>query len=184
MKKILFIVGSLRKGSYNRQLAEKVAEIIEGRAEVSYLEYADIPYMNQDLEADTPSSIKRVREEVGSSDAIWIFTPEYNSYFPGGLKNLLDWLSRPLVPGDFSSGTALKGKPVTVSGVGGKNATKGARENLMALCGYMRMKPMEGNGVGGVLGGEAWITGNYSPDEATLSLLKEQAESFLNFIEE
>ena len=49
MKKVLMIVGSMRKKSFNRQLAAIAAELLRGKAEVSFLEYADIPYMNQDI---------------------------------------------------------------------------------------------------------------------------------------
>ena len=113
-KKVLFIIGSLRKKSFNRQLAAKCREILMQKgAEISELEYSDIPFMNQDSEMPVPASINRVRAEVAAADGIWIFTPEYNFAVPGVLKNLLDWLSRPLVPGDFTSGTAIAGKKVT-----------------------------------------------------------------------
>lgn len=184
MKKILFIVGSLRKGSFNRQMAQVAESLLKGKAEVSYLEYASIPYMNQDEEVPTPKEIERVRKEALDSDAIWIFTPEYNYYFPGLLKNLLDWLSRPLKPGDFSSGTAVKDKPVTISGVGGKNATSGARENLAKLLNYMRMKVMAEPQTGAVLPASAWASGIYEPDEETMGKLGKQAEEFLLFIGE
>ena len=47
-----------------------------------------------------PGPVARVRREVVGSDGVWFFTPEYNYSYPGLLKNLLDWLSRPLVKGD------------------------------------------------------------------------------------
>ena len=90
MKKVLMIVGSMRKKSFNRQLAAIAAELLRGKAEVSFLEYADIPYMNQDIEFPVPEEIARVREEVSRADGIWIITPEYNYSYPGVLKNLLD----------------------------------------------------------------------------------------------
>ena len=92
--KILAIVGSLRKASYNRQLAEKAKELIADNAEFEILEYADIPYMNQDIEFPAPEEILRVRAQVKQADGIWFFTPEYNHSIPGVLKNLIDWLSR------------------------------------------------------------------------------------------
>ena len=89
-KKILFIIGSLRKNSFNRQLAAKCREILlQKGAEVSELEYSTIPFMNQDSETPVPASINRVRTEVAAADGIWIFTPEYNFAVPGVLKNLL-----------------------------------------------------------------------------------------------
>ena len=50
MKNILFVVGSLRKGSFNHQMAEKAERILEGKATVTYLDYSNLPLMNQDLE--------------------------------------------------------------------------------------------------------------------------------------
>lgn len=50
MKNILFIVGSLREGSFNHQMAKQAESILEGQATVSYLDYKDVPLMNQDLE--------------------------------------------------------------------------------------------------------------------------------------
>ena len=125
MKKVLMIVGSLRKDSFNLQLAKVAEKILKGQAEVRYLHYADMPFMNQDMEFPTPESIARVRQEVLAADGIWIFSPEYNYQFPGVLKNLLDWLSRPLVPNDWERGSAMKGKPVTISGVAGRSGAAG-----------------------------------------------------------
>ena len=51
MKNILFIVGSLRKGSFNHQLAEEAEKMLAGKANVSYLEYSQVPVFNQDLES-------------------------------------------------------------------------------------------------------------------------------------
>ena len=87
--KILAIVGSLRKESYNRQLALAAKEILGDRVDFTLLEYQDIPLMNQDIEYPAPEAVKRVREEVKSADGIWFFTPEYNHFFPGVLKNLV-----------------------------------------------------------------------------------------------
>lgn len=92
--KILAIVGSLRKDSFNKQLALIAKEVIGDRAEFNILDYHNIPMMNEDIERPEPESIRRVRDEVRACDAIWFFTPEYNHFFSGVLKNLLDWLSR------------------------------------------------------------------------------------------
>nr|WP_330368229.1 NADPH-dependent FMN reductase [Peptoanaerobacter stomatis] len=78
-------------------------EILEDGAEVSFLEYSDIPYMNRDIESLAPNQIVRIKEEVLKADTLWVIAPEYNFSYPGVLKNLLDWLSRPLKENDFSS---------------------------------------------------------------------------------
>lgn len=96
---ILFIVGSLRKRSFNRQLAEEAMKVIGERAETSMLEWADVPVFNQDEEFPAPAPVQRVRDTVSNADALWLVTPEYNHSMPGGFKNLIDWLSRPLQDG-------------------------------------------------------------------------------------
>lgn len=110
--KIIAVVGSLRTGSYNRQLAEIAKEIVGDRATFEILEYADVPLFNQDIEKPAPQSVERVREQVESAEAIWFFNPEYNHFFSGVLKNLLDWLSRPR-PGKPA---LLENKCATISG--------------------------------------------------------------------
>lgn len=96
---VLFIVGSLRKRSFNRQLAEEAMKVIGERAETSMLEWADVPVFNQDEEFPAPAPVQRVRDTVSNADALWLVTPEYNHSMPGGFKNLIDWLSRPLQDG-------------------------------------------------------------------------------------
>lgn len=179
MKKVLIIVGSLRKKSFNMQLAKIVETLLKDRAEVSFLEYCDVPFLNQDYEFPTPESVQKARRAVLDADGIWIFTPEYNYQIPGVLKNLLDWLSRPLVQGDRRRGSALKDKPVTICGVAGKSAAAGARKNLSALAQSMSMKLVGGVGTGVALDGRAWSTDVLSLSEENIRQLKEQADLFI-----
>ena len=62
------------------------------------------------MEFPTPGEILRVRDEVSKADGIWIFTPEYNHSYPGGLKNLLDWLSRPVKKGGVKNRNRDRGE--------------------------------------------------------------------------
>ena len=132
MKKVLLISGSLRKESFNTYLLKEVMGILSGKLECEILSYDDIPYMNQDIEFNDLPSIKRVREKVKSADALWISTPEYNHSYSGVLKNLIDWLSRPTVPGDYNS-PVIKGKVVALSAVAGSSAGSFALEKLREL---------------------------------------------------
>lgn len=139
-KKLLAIVGSLRKESFNLMLAEKAKEIVGEEAEFEILDYHDIPYMNQDIEFPAPEKIAGIREKVKDADGIWIFTPEYNHFFPGVLKNLLDWLSRP-VSGD--EGNVLTGKPVALSGITpGMSGTALSQDHLVTLLSFLDMDIM------------------------------------------
>jgi NAD(P)H-dependent FMN reductase len=157
MKKILFIIGSLRAKSFNRQLANEAKEIIGDRAEVSELDYSDLPLLNQDIELPEPAAVARIRKAVSEADALWIFTPEYNFSYPGHLKNLLDWLSRPVIPLDYATPTCINGKCVAISGAGGKPATANCRAKLTELLTFIKADVLpEQTGI--AVPAEAWTT--------------------------
>ncbi len=111
--RILALVGSLRSGSHNRQLAETAAERApEGVAVELFEGLGDVPFYNEDVDndADRPAAAQRLRDAAGQADALLLFSPEYNGTIPAVLKNAIDWLSRPYGDG------ALQGKPVAVVG--------------------------------------------------------------------
>ena len=140
MLKLLFIVGSLRKDSFNLQLAQAAAKYLEGKAEVEFLDYTNLPFFNQDIEFPAPPEVTVVREAVNAADGLWIFSPEYNHYFPGVLKNLLDWLSRPV---SATEGNVLAGKSVALSGITpGMSGTCMAQDHLVTLLSFLNMKIM------------------------------------------
>ncbi|MGI6141564.1 MAG: NADPH-dependent FMN reductase [Caldicoprobacterales bacterium] len=179
--KILAIVGSLRKESYNRQLAFAAKEILGDRVDFTLLEYHDVPLMNEDIEFPAPEAVKRVREEVKSADGIWFFTPEYNHFFPGVLKNLIDWLSRPI---SDKEPQVLSGKPAAISGASPSMAgTSLAQDHLVTLISFLNMdvmnkprlvipnvmKQLDGNG-------KLKLKESYP-------YLERQANAFVNFVE-
>lgn len=182
-KKILMIVGSLREQSFNRQLAEKIREKIGERAEVEWLDYADIPFMNQDIEFPVPEQIKRVRDQVMLSDGLWFVTPEYNFSYPGVLKNLLDWLSRPLQPGDFAGGTAISGKRAVISGAAGKSAAAGARHKLEELLNFLKVDLLAEEQLGISLEKEDFLTNRLVLSKTEERDMEMQVEKFLRFLE-
>ena len=108
--------------------------------EFELLDYSDVPLFNQDIESPTPDAVKRVRGIVQSADGIWFFSPEYNHFFPGVLKNLIDWLSRPI--GDRMP-PVLSGKPTAVSGITpGISGAGIAQDHLISLISFLNMKVM------------------------------------------
>ncbi|GAB2934555.1 NAD(P)H-dependent oxidoreductase [Streptomyces heilongjiangensis] len=111
--RILALVGSLRAGSHNRQLAEAAVKHAPEGARIELFDgLADVPFYNEDLdvEGSVPAAAARLREAAASADALLLFSPEYNGTMPAVLKNAIDWLSRPYGAG------ALVGKPVAVVG--------------------------------------------------------------------
>ena len=179
MKKILMIVGSFRKNSFNAQLAKEIEKILSDKAYVEWVEYADVPLYNQDFELPAPESVDRVRNQILSADGIWIVTPEYNYHIPGVLKNLLDWLSRPLIPKDWKTGSAVKNKPVAISGVAGKSAARGARENLKSILGFISMNVIGDIGTGISLTQDAYQTDILSISSEDRENLESQVKAFL-----
>lgn len=140
--------------------------------------------MNQDIEFPVPEEIVRVREEVSRADGIWIMTPEYNYSYPGVLKNLLDWISRPTRMGAPRTETAIAGKKVTISGVGGKNATASVREKPKELLRFMQVDLMEECETGVALDMSAFQTNVLNPSEETKVSLQKQVDAFLKFMED
>ena len=178
MKKILFIIGSLRTKSFNRQLAMMAKEIIGNRAEVSELDYSDLPLLNQDIEQPEPAAVARIRRTVTEADALWIFTPEYNSSYPGHLKNLLDWLSRPVIPLDYGTPTCINGKRVAVSGAGGKAATANCRAKLTELLTFIKADVLaEQTGI--AVPAEAWGTDVLTLTDEQKAQLSAQADALV-----
>ena len=179
-KRILMIIGSLRKESFQRQLAQLAQEMLGERAEVAFLDYTQVHFFNQDMEFPVPLPVAQVREAVSRADGVWLFVPEYNHSLPGVLKNLLDWLSRPNQPGEA---TCLFGKPVTFSGAGGAAGTACVQDHLMMLLSVLGMKMMAVPRTGIPLSPEAFKSNCLSLTESQEGRLRKQAEAFLTFLD-
>ena len=136
MKKILFVSGSLRRESFNTQLLRMAADILSDEFECSFLDYKDLPFLDQDIEYPAPAAVERIREEVAASDAVWLGSPEYNHSFSAALKNLVDWLSRPVVPGDYST-AAGRGKIIALSSAAGSSGGAFSIASLRNLLGML-----------------------------------------------
>lgn len=97
MKKytVAVIVGSLRKLSFNRKMANALIKIAPENLELKIVEIGDMPLYNQDLEENAPQSWTDFRTAIKSFDAVLFLTPEYNRSVPAPLKNAIDIGSRP-----------------------------------------------------------------------------------------
>jgi chromate reductase len=105
--KILAISGSLRAGSHNTALLRAFAEEAPEGVEVElWSGLRDIPIYDADDDLEPgPGAVEELRDAVRSADALIIATPEYNGSIPGGLKNALDWASRPVATNSFRNKT-------------------------------------------------------------------------------
>lgn len=122
---VLFMVGSLREGSYNRALAETAIRLLpDGVTATEVTRIAEIPHYSEDLDVDTPDAVRILRTEVAEADAIVVVTPEYNGAMSSVVKNAIDWVSRP------RESAAISGKPALVlSASQSPRAGQWAREN-------------------------------------------------------
>ncbi|MET0310533.1 MAG: NAD(P)H-dependent oxidoreductase [Burkholderiaceae bacterium] len=95
-QKIGIVVGSLRKESTSRKLANALAELAPQDTTLTELAFGDLPLYNADLEGAEPGAWKRFRDEVAACDGVLFIIPEYNRSVPGGVKNALDVASKPM----------------------------------------------------------------------------------------
>ncbi|WP_062999694.1 NAD(P)H-dependent oxidoreductase [Nocardia mikamii] len=131
--RILALVGSLRAGSINRQLAEAAAQTAPEGVEVDiYDDLGNIPFYNEDIDVSgqVPAPAQALRDAVAAADALVLFVPEYNGTIPAVLKNAIDWASRPYGAG------SIKGKPVAVISASiSQNAAKWAHGDTVKAVG-------------------------------------------------
>lgn len=108
---ILGLCGSLRSGSFNRQLLATACDIAKQQdANIEVGDFRDFPLYDADIQQQGfPAAVTRLADQVQKADAILFVSPEYNYSIPGALKNAIDWLSR-MTPQPFA------GKPVAIMG--------------------------------------------------------------------
>jgi len=94
-KDIVVIVGSLRKESFNRKMANALRELAPASLKLEIVEIGQLPLYNQDLDTDPPPAWKEFRARVKKADGVLFVTPEYNRSIPAPLKNAIDVGSRP-----------------------------------------------------------------------------------------
>ena len=94
--KIVGLTGSLRKGSFTRQMMETLPEIAPEGMEIELAEIGHLPFYNPDLKVDgvSPADVRALNALVGEADGLIVGSPEYNRSFPAVLKNAIDWLSK------------------------------------------------------------------------------------------
>lgn len=125
-----YIVGSLAKGSINRKLAKALVRLAPAGLELTEIPIRDLPLYSYDYDADYPEVAKAFKKAIVESDALLFVTPEYNRGIPGGLKNAIDWGSRP------KGSNAFGRKPTAVIGASpGKIGTAVAQRELHSVLG-------------------------------------------------
>ena len=100
--KVGYLVGSFSSTSINRLLAKGLAHLAPPELELSEIPIKDLPIYSQDYDADFPPAARALKKAIADVDAILFVTPEFNRSIPGGLKNAIDWASRPWGQNSFS----------------------------------------------------------------------------------
>ncbi len=108
--RIAVMVGSLRKASWNKRLADVIVAMAPAQLDFGFVRIDDLPLYNQDEDESQREPVRRMKQEIRSADGVLFVTPEYNRSIPGVLKNAIDHGSRPF--GD----SAWEGKPAGIVG--------------------------------------------------------------------
>jgi chromate reductase, NAD(P)H dehydrogenase (quinone) len=129
---VAVLVGSLRKDSINRKVANVLAELAPPSLKLDIIEIGQLPLYNQDSDQNPPQVYMDFRARVKAAEAVLFVTPEHNRSVPAALKNAIDVGSRPY------GGSAWNGKPAAVisaspSAIGGFGANHHLRQSLVWL---------------------------------------------------
>lgn len=92
---IVGLCGSLRAASINRMALTLAGDCMPASMKLDVVDWREVPVFDGDVFAQgLPGAVAALKARIARADAVLIATPEYNFSVPGGLKNLLDWLSR------------------------------------------------------------------------------------------
>ena len=130
--RIAVVVGSLRRDSINRKLAQALVKLAPSDFSFEFLKIGDLPLYNQDDDANQAASVKRLKGEIASAKGLLFATPEYNRSIPGVLKNALDNASRPY------GQNAWAGKPAGIVGASiGQIGSAVSQQHLRNVLAYL-----------------------------------------------
>jgi chromate reductase len=139
--KVGYLIGSLAKASINRKLAQALVKLAPEQLRMTEIPFRDLPLYSYDYDADFPPVAKAFKQAIADVDAVLFVTPEYNRSIPGGLKNAIDWASRPYGQNAFTR------KPSAIIGTSpGKIGTAIAQSHLrsiLAFCNAPLMNAVE-----------------------------------------
>jgi chromate reductase len=176
--KVGYFVGSLATASINRLLSKALVRLAPPELTLKEIPFKDLPLYSYDYDADYPPVARAFKQAIADVDAVLFVTPEYNRSIPGGLKNAIDWASRPKGQNSFAR------KPSAVIGTSpGMIGTAVAQQHLRSLLSfcnspqmnspeaYIQFKP-------GLITQEGEVT-----VESTEDFLRSFMEEFHGFIE-
>ena len=135
--KVGYLVGSLATGSINRQLAKALIRLAPAELTFTEIPIKDLPLYSVDYDANFPAVAREFKEALDAVDGVLFVTPEYNRSIPGGLKNAIDWASRPYGKNSFAR------KPSAVIGTSpGAIGTAVAQQSLRSVLSFCNSPQM------------------------------------------
>lgn len=172
-----YLIGSLAKNSINRKLAKALVRLAPSHLQMREISFGELPLYSYDYDPDFPPVARTFKEAIASVDAVLFVTPEYNRSIPGGLKNAIDWASRPYGTNSFAR------KPSAVIGTSpGAIGTAIAQQSLRSVLSFCNSPQMNAP--------EAYI--HFTPDlitddgevtvESTREFLRSYMAAFATFI--
>jgi len=140
--KVGYLIGSLATQSINRKLAMALVRLAPPELEMTEISFKDLPLYSYDYDANYPPVATRFKDAIASVDAVLFVTPEYNRSIPGGLKNAIDWASRPYGKNSFTRkpSSAIIG---TSPGAIGTAIAQQSLRNVLAFCNSPQMNAIE-----------------------------------------
>jgi chromate reductase len=176
--KVGYLIGSLAKESINRKLAKALIRLAPEHLTFTEIPIRDLPLYSYDYDADFPPVARAFKDAIAAADAVLFVTPEYNRSIPGGLKNAIDWASRPYGQNAFTH------KPSAVIGTSpGAIGTAIAQQHLRSVLGFCNSPQMNAPEAyiqfnPGLITDEGEVT-----NESTDTFLRNYMAEFHQFIE-
>jgi chromate reductase, NAD(P)H dehydrogenase (quinone) len=175
--KVGYLIGSLAKASINRKLAMALLRLSPPELQYTEIAIKDLPLYSYDYDADFPPVARAFKQAISEVDALLFVTPEYNRSIPGGLKNAIDWASRPWGTNSFAR------KPSAVIGASpGAIGTAVAQQSLrsvLSFCNSPQMNAPEAyiHYTPGLIGDDGEIS-----NEKTAEFLRKYVSDFHAFV--
>jgi chromate reductase len=176
LPRIAVIVGSSRRDSINRKLAQALVRLGAGKFDATFARIDDLPMYNQDNEGNLPPEVVRFKNDIARADGVLVVTPEHDRSIPAVLKNAIDWGARPWGKNSWP------GKPAFITGTSpGAIGSALAQQHLRSV--------MTGLGMI-LLGGQAYVTfkldlidehGNIG-DDSTKKFLADFVDRFADLV--
>src|SRR5512140_756011 len=135
--KVGYFVGSLSSTSINRELSKALIRLAPRDLEFSEIPIGNLPLYSQDYDPDFPPEARALKAAIAVSDAILFVTPEYNRSIPGGLKNAIDWASRPWGENSFDQMAAA-----VIGTSRGQIGTAMAQQSLRGVLSFCNARQM------------------------------------------